>query len=134
MRVKYSDEVKQQIQQYSQSLKQYPISKERRNKKVRMLRNYLKKTIKQVSDNIGAMSYPQCMFVDLGQCISNNGKPLNQYLRQTTFSDESKTQWLISFMILEDNKTILIYCLKQAKNVIKESIKITEKQLRRIIR
>ena len=49
------------------------------------------------------------------------------------YSDESETQWIISFMILEDNKTILINCLKQAKNAVKESIKISESQLRRII-
>ncbi len=36
MKVRYSNEVKNTIQEYAQELKQYPISKDRRNQKVRL--------------------------------------------------------------------------------------------------
>ena len=68
-----------------------------------------------------------CRYEDLGQILDVNRNPLNQHLRQTQFSDESKTLWEISFILLEDNRTIFICCLKQGRFVVKES------QLRRII-
>lgn len=133
MRVKYSNDVKLTINEYTKSLKQYPISKERRNQKIRMLRNFMRNTIRTVCESVGNTSYPQCKFIDLGQKYGQNGVLLNPYLRQTHFADESGTQWLISFMLLEDNTTIFIQCLKQSRNVIRESVRITESQLRRII-
>lgn len=133
MKVKYSDDVKDTIRNYSDSLKNYLISKERRNTKIRMLRRYLHETIKSVVGTIGTMSYPLCQYEDLGQVFDQSHNPLNKNLRQTNFSDESRTQWSISFMVLEDN-TILICHLVQSSNVVKESIKITESQLRQIIK
>lgn len=134
MKVKYSNNVKIAIRQYAQVLKRYPISKERRNEKVRMLRNYLKNTIRIVCETIGSTSYPLCVFSNLGQKFDANRHPLNQYLRQTHFADESKTQWMISFIMLEDNNTILIENLKQTSSVVNETIVIKESQLRRLIR
>lgn len=134
MNVTYSNNVKIAIHQYAQALKNYPISKERRNDKVRMLRNYMKKSIRTVCETIGNASYPLCTFSDLGQCFDSNKRPLNQFLRQTHFSDESKTQWLISFIVFEDNNTILIENLKQAKTIVKEMTSIKESQLREVVR
>lgn len=132
MRVKYSNNVRLTIQQYASSLKRYPISPKRRNEKVRKLRSFLRIKIRMISETVGCNSYPLCRFADLGQVFNQNEMPLNQYLRQTNFSDESGTQWLISFMLLENN-TIFIQELKQAKNIVKESLVINESLLRSII-
>ena len=128
MKTQYSSDVKNTLKEYAKSLKKYPISKERRNQKVRQLKQYLRNTIKQTSENIGTYSFPICKYEDLGQVFDLNRNPLNQHLRQTHFSDESKTLWEISFMLLEDKKTIFICCLKQSRFVIKES------ELRNIIK
>lgn len=127
MKIQYSNNVKNTLKEYANSLKKYPISKERRNQKVRQLKQFLRNTIKQTAENIGTFSYPVCRYEDLGQILDVNRNPLNQHLRQTQFSDESKTLWEISFILLEDNRTIFICCLKQGRFVVKES------QLRRII-
>lgn len=121
MNVKYSKEVKATIAEYAKSLLNYPISSERRKQKVRLLRQYLKSTIKSICQTIGTESFPICNYVDLGQVFIYNNEPTNRFLRQTNFSDESGTRWLISFMYIEGNKTILIYSLKQSQFVLKEN-------------
>lgn len=134
MNVRYSNNVKLAIQQYAQSLSVYPISKERKKQKIRTLRNFLRNSISMVSNTIGITSYALCTFSDLGQTFDDNHKPLNKSLRQTHFSDKSGTQWMVSFILLEDGNTIYIHSLKQTINVVKEALLISNKQLYRIIR
>ena len=72
MKIQYSNNVKNTLKEYANSLKKYPISKERRNQKVRQLKQFLRNTIKQTAENIGTFSYPVCRYEDLGQILDVN--------------------------------------------------------------
>lgn len=122
MKVQYSNEVKVAIKEYKDSLSQYPISKERKSLKIRQLRLYLKKTIKEICQTSSAESFPLCNYRDLGQTFNQNNEPQNPFLRKTTFADESGTQWSISFILINNNQTVLIYCLRQSRFVVKENL------------
>lgn len=117
MKVRYSENVKKTINSYRKSLNRYSLSKERKAQKIRLLRKYLKSTIKNICKTIGSESFPICNSKKLGQIFTPENEPCNKYLHQTTFADESETQWSISFMLVENNKTLLICSLMQSQLV-----------------
>lgn len=110
----YDIQVRNKLYEYEKSLNQYPISASRRREKVKMLRLFLQ----NLNRNIG--QYPICNKKKLGQIILPNGNVFNSNLRQTTYMDESETQWSISFLPISANK-VKIYRLIQTR-FIDESI------------
>ena len=145
MAVIYDAQVRQQLDEYDESLKSYPISAARRKEKVKRLRLFLQ----SISRNI--ISYPICDSKKLGQSFDVNQKPLNRLLRQTHYKDESGTQWRLSFLQVSKN-VVKIYRLYQAQfideslyrrkikentnntlNTHKKTVSLTEAKLQNII-
>lgn len=110
----YDIQVRNQLYEYEKSLVKYPISANRRKMKIKNLRVFLQR----LSNN--PQKHPVCNKKKLGQIFNSKNKPLNLILRQTTYKDESNTQWSISFFQVSKN-VVKIYRLIQTK-FIDESI------------
>lgn len=128
----YDTQVSNAIIDYDKSLRNYPISAQRRKYKVNQLRKFLQ----SLSQN--PLSCPVCDKKKLGQLFSN-GYPSFTNLRQTHYEDESGTQWGISFFQISKNK-VKIYRLIQSQFIDenkrlsqKEVVRLTESDLRQII-
>lgn len=129
----YDIQVRNQLYNYEKSLCKYPISTSRRKVKISRFRVFLQ----HLSNNV--LSYPICNKKKLGQVFNANVEPFDRNLRQTTYQDESGTQWSISFFQISKN-VVKIYRLYQTKYV-NEAFKrcqtitrLTESNLNRIIK
>ena len=111
----YDEQVKNQLYEYEQSLKDYPISADRRREKLKLFRLFLQ----------GLSNFPNkfstCDKKRLGQIILPNGNVLNPNLRQTSYKDKSNTEWSISFFPISPNKVKIYRILKS--EFVDESIK-----------
>lgn len=111
----YDEQVKNQLYEYEQSLKDYPISADRRREKLKLFRLFLQ----------GLSNFPNkfstCDKKKLGQIILPNGNVLNPNLRQTSYKDKSNTEWSISFFPISPNKVKIYRILKS--EFVDESIK-----------
>ena len=111
----YDEQVKNQLYEYEQSLKDYPISADRRREKLKLFRLFLQ----------GLSNFPNkfsiCDKKKLGQIILPDGNVLNPNLRQTTYKDKSNTEWSISFFPISPNKVKIYRILKS--EFVDESIK-----------
>lgn len=110
----YDIQVRNKLYEYEKSLNRYPISASRRREKVKMLRLFLQNLNRNIEQ------YPICNKKKLGQVFNYKNEPLDTNLRQTTYMDESETQWSISFLPISANK-VKIYRLIQTR-FIDESI------------
>ena len=111
----YDEQVKNQLYEYEQSLKDYPISADRRREKLKLFRLFL-----QGLSNF-ANKFSTCDKKKLGQIILPDGNVLNPNLRQTTYKDKSNTEWSISFFPISPNKVKIYRILKS--EFVDESIK-----------
>lgn len=111
----YDEQVKNQLYEYEQSLKDYLISADRRREKLKLFRLFLQ----------GLSNFPNkfstCDKKKLGQIILPNGNVLNPNLRQTSYKDKSNTEWSISFFPISPNKVKIYRILKS--EFVDESIK-----------
>ena len=106
----YDEQVRNKLYEYEKSLKNYPISVNRRLIKIKNLRLFLQNLSKHPE------SFHICDKKKLGQIILPNGNFLNTKLRQTTYRDESNTQWSISFFQVSKN-VVKIYRILQSEFV-----------------
>ena len=113
----YDIQVRNQLYEYEKSLVKYPISANRRKMKIKNLRVFLQR----LSNN--PQKYPVCNKKKLGQIFNSKNKPLNLILRQTTYKDESNTQWSISFFQVSKN-VVKIYRLIQTKFIYESIMQI----------
>lgn len=125
----YDASVRNQLYQYEKALIEYPISLQRRRNKVQRLRQFLQ----SLSRN--PMAYPICDSKKLGQIFNLDGKPMDTTLRQANYTDESNTQWRISFLQISP-KVVKTYRLIQSKFVdetIRKTIRLTEGQFKNLL-
>ncbi|MCR4811699.1 MAG: hypothetical protein K5867_03780 [Bacteroidales bacterium] len=115
MNVIFSDTVQRRLENYAQSLSNYPISNERAKEKFENMISALL--------NLGTMPYsnPVCDKKCLGQTFEN-GQTQNINLRQFVYADESKYQWLFSYNVDEENNEITIFKMLPSNRVIDEAI------------
>lgn len=74
----------------------YKITQQRANEKFFNLRRYMRREIPSK-----VMMFGICRYKDLGQRFNRMNQPMIRKLRQALYSDESKTQWSISFFYNE---------------------------------
>lgn len=115
MRTVYDKQVKDFLYEYEKTLKKkrnnkYVRSTERRKEKVSNFRKFLQSCWKNI-DNFNV-----CDKKKLGQIFDDTDKPLNPYLKQTHYKDESEFQWRIS--LIQVSKTVVkIYRVLPATSV-----------------
>ena len=101
MSVRLSKSVKSGIKAYRKALEQYPISQQRREEKVRDMREFL-------MNLDGNKRFKRCQWEDLGQTKDENGNILNNDLLLAVYEDpKSKKQWGFSY-IKDDVRNIVI--------------------------
>ena len=117
MNVIFSDKVQQGLENYFQSLAEYPISNERAKEKFANMKSTLL--------SLGAMPYsnPVCDKKCLGQKFKNR-KPVFMNLRYFTYADESKFQWSFSYLIEEKSDTVTVVYMLPSSSVINENLDI----------
>lgn len=102
MKVVLSEEVKLGIAEYKESLKKYPISRKRREEKVRAMRRTLAKLG-------GKARFAVCDKEDLGQIKDENDNIMNNKLYMIIHKDEkSKKTWTFSYYIKEKPKQVVV--------------------------
>lgn len=74
----------------------YKITQQRANEKFFNLRRYMRREIPSKVTMFGI-----CRYKDLGQRFNRMNQPMIRKLRQALYTDESKTQWSISFFYSE---------------------------------
>lgn len=74
----------------------YKITQQRANEKFFNLRRFMRREIPSKITMFGI-----CRYKDLGQRFNRMNQPMIRKLRQALYSDESKTQWSISFFYNE---------------------------------
>lgn len=136
MRVVYSEQVRNFLKSYEESLHKYGISKDRIKQKVTDFRAFLHEQIKYI-DYLDI-----CKVEDLGQQYNKSGKLILTNLKETSYKDKSEYQWRIS-LFRESKNLIRIYriighkAVKSNKKQLYESImravsKVVKKHLNSI--
>lgn len=109
MRVVYDKEVREFLYEYDKILKKkfrhdnkYTRSKDRRTEKVKKLRTFLQ-SLGRRFDELSV-----CDKKKLGQRFDEHNEPMDKYLKQTNYKDESEYVWRIS-LFKESENVIKIY-------------------------
>lgn len=142
MVVYITKDVKQALNTYRNTLRKYPISRDRIHEKYNNMVNALLALGKDQS------GLRPCMHKKLGQRFSSTNKPILMSLYRFNYSDESKFQWSFGVVIDKLNNKITItkmipssfvteskiYNNTKSQYKMKQKIRLTEGDLHRIIR
>lgn len=114
MEVVFSKSVETSLEEYKESLKHYPISRQRALEKYKKMHDSLVEL-----GNIASIP-PTCMQIDLGQSLDKNGNPRNPNLKRYNYKDESGFQWAFACLYDQDANTITITKMIPSIRVVKE--------------
>lgn len=133
MEVKFSNEVRQSLANYEESLKHYPIPMGRAKQKA----DNMVAALMALGNHLSPLSI--CMNKDLLQVFDNAGNPIYKDLKRFNYKDESNFQWAFACLYDQENDTITILKMMPSSFITKESrdsnkVVINESKLRKIIR
>ncbi len=114
MEVIFSTEVRYALENYRETLKNYPISLERAHHKYDDMVDSL------IGLGTSIATPPLCLYKDLGQVFNVNGKPQNKNLKRYNYKDESGFQWAFACNYDYSTDTIIITKMMPANQVKEE--------------
>ncbi len=114
MAVIFSNNVKNALDLYRKSLRNYPISRERALKKFDNM-------VCALNNLDTSMSTPPiCLYKDLGQRFTSDGQPIYKNLKRFNYKDESGFQWSFACLYNDNDNRITIVKMMPSNQICEE--------------